>query len=393
MTSYPLDAEDHLIGDIYDAALNPGLWPQVLQQLVELTACNSAIITALDSLNPDYTVAFSHNIPAEPLQVYREAGLDIIDMELHVPPMLQAGLGSVVSSTTMHGSQDDYIRRAGEFYQRCLKPSRIHYLAGTLLDHGDFRSATLGVHRPPEASPMAPEEIACLARLAPHFRRALQIHRQLTAVQRHNAMLYRMLDALVAGVILLDARGRVRYANPSAEALLRQHGSLRVTARAELQASEPASNAALQRALRATIGTGLRQPAPVRSAQSVIGLSRPDGSQLLMLTVTPLSELSGYADLASDDIAAAVFMTDPSARLTLSRRLLRESFRLGERECDICEAFVNHATLEGTAQACGLSLASVRTYLREIYEKTGQHSQAELMRLLTGLRLDFEHIR
>ena len=46
-----------------------------------------------------------------------------------------------------------------------------------------------------------------------------------------------------------------------------------------------------------------------------------------------------------------------------------------------------------TAEHSGLSTESVRTYLKAIYEKTGQHSQAELIRLLMGLRVDFEHIR
>lgn len=392
MTPSSFEAEARLTGDIYDAALNPGLWPQVLHRLVDLTASSSAIITALDRLNPDYTVAYSHNIPEAPLQVYREARLDIIDMELHVPPLLRAGLGNVVCSTTMYGSQEEYVRRGGEFYERCLKPSNIYYLAGTLLDHGDFRNATLGVHRPPDGTPMGPAERACLARASTHIRRALQIHRQLTAVQRHNAQLYRMMDSLVAGVFLLDGAGTVRYANPAAERLLRTHDSLQLTARSELRATDPARQAALQDLLRAAISTGLRQ-APEQGRDAVIGLQRPDGSRLLMLTVTPLSELTGYAELASDGVAAAVFMTDPAARHTLSHRLLRDSFDLSERECELCEAFVNHATLEGAAQACGLTLASVRTYLKEIYDKTGQHSQAELMRLLMALRLDFEHIR
>jgi len=33
------------------------------------------------------------------------------------------------------------------------------------------------------------------------------------------------------------------------------------------------------------------------------------------------------------------------------------------------------------------------TFLKSIYEKTGQHSQAALMRRLMGLALDFQHIR
>jgi DNA-binding CsgD family transcriptional regulator len=391
MTPALFDAESRLIGDIYDAALNPGLWPRVLEQLATLTESNSAVLTALDRLNPAYTVAFTHNIPAEPFQVYREARLDVIDMELHVPPMLAGGLGSIFCSTQAYGSQEEYIRRAGEFYERCLAPSNIYYLKGMLLDHGEFRAATLGVHRPRDWSPMGREQVALMARLASHFRRALQIHRQLTEVRQQNAAFYHMLDGLVAGVLLLDGAGRLRYANPSAETFLRRHHGLAVSAQGELRAADAAANAALQALLRTAISTGRRE-GPFRATDNVLGLPAAEG-RLLMLTVTPLSEMTGYAEFASDGVAAAVFVTDPAARHTLSRRLLRESFGLAERECDLCEAFLNHATLEGTAQACGLSLASVRTYLKSIYEKTGRHSQAELMRLLAGLRLDFEHIR
>lgn len=58
----------------------------------------------------------------------------------------------------------------------------------------------------------------------------------------------------------------------------------------------------------------------------------------------------------------------------------------------ICQAFLRQPSLEAVAESCGLSLATVRSYLKSIYEKTGQHSQAELMHLLMSLRLNFEHI-
>jgi DNA-binding NarL/FixJ family response regulator len=71
---------------------------------------------------------------------------------------------------------------------------------------------------------------------------------------------------------------------------------------------------------------------------------------------------------------------------------LQKSFLLGERECDVCQAFLNCATLEGVADALGISTNTVRSYMKVIYEKTGHRSQAELMKLLMGMTLDFEHI-
>ena len=46
--------ESHIIGMIYDAAMDTKLWPNVLEAIVEYSESNSAIFTVLDQLNPDY---------------------------------------------------------------------------------------------------------------------------------------------------------------------------------------------------------------------------------------------------------------------------------------------------------------------------------------------------
>lgn len=129
------------------------------------------------------------------------------------------------------------------------------------------------------------------------------------------------------------------------------------------------------------------------TAGGVIGIGGEHGKAPLMLTITPLSEMSGYEDLASDGIAAGIFITDPGARRVLATQLLRSHYLLSERECDVCDAFLNCATLEGIADTLGVSMHTVRTYMKTLYEKTGQHSQAALMKLLLGLTIEFEHIR
>lgn len=46
------ELENKIIGQIYDAALNANLWPQVIQQIVQYTESQAAMFTALDQLNP-----------------------------------------------------------------------------------------------------------------------------------------------------------------------------------------------------------------------------------------------------------------------------------------------------------------------------------------------------
>ena len=48
--------------------------------------------------------------------------------------------------------------------------------------------------------------------------------------------------------------------------------------------------------------------------------------------------------------------------------------------------------IEDIAEQCGITLSSVRTYFKNIYEKTQCCSQIELMHLLIGCTIQFEHI-
>jgi DNA-binding CsgD family transcriptional regulator len=216
-------------------------------------------------------------------------------------------------------------------------------------------------------------------------------------VKQQNERLYAMLDRMVAGVMFVNANGRVCYANHAAEKLLGENNALGVSARYGLKAADDTEGHALKTLLDGAIKTGLRERHRLlpddSPAGGVIGIGNERGKVPLMLTVTPLSEMSGYEDLASDGIAAGIFFTNPSAPRVLAKNLLQTAFLLGERECDVCEAFLNCATLEGVADALGISMNTVRGYMKVIYEKTGHHSQAELMKLLMGMTLDFEHIR
>ncbi|MES2918819.1 MAG: PAS domain-containing protein [Pseudomonadota bacterium] len=388
-----LEAESRLIGDMYDATLDPGLWPTVVQRFAEVAQADQANVLAFDRLNPDYFLFHGFGSQPEHLELYQSGGFAPLDMEFAGRWMLAGGgLGKAVANHQHEGGLAGYQRAAGRLFTEFFDKVDIYYQCGGLLEMTDFRWSVLGLHRGREGGAFEDETIATVSRLMPHLRRALQIHRQLVAANQRNARLYRLLDGLATGVVLVDSGNRIRYANPQAERLLQQHDGLSVDARHTLHASSPALNTDLQALLAGAIRVSQRE-ASALGAGGVLACPDRVGTGMLMLTVAPLSELAGYAELSSEGIAAAVFLTDPEAWQCLSQALLKRAYGLSDRECALCEAFANHPTLEGVASHSGLSLSSVRTYMKEIYAKTGRRSQAELMHLLKGLRLDFEHIR
>lgn len=390
-----LEEESRLIGSIYDAAMNPALWPSVLDAITTRVQGRTAIIIATDALNPGYNLIIPHNLPEASLIEYRERKLDLIDMEVTGGGLMRYGVGSARTAHEAYGSFESWRDKIGDFYP-FLKKWGASAQAGVALEYGNYRWSVLGVHRPEEAGHFDSEPLEFLTRISPHIQRALQIHRQLIAVKDENTHLYAMLDAMNTGVVLLDSAGDLLYTNPHAARLFREHNVLDLQ-QGGLRAASSTENERLQRLIRGAIGTSLRDPAlasaePQDNHGGVISLSNPGKTRQLMLSIVPLSSPAGSKDRRSDRLAAAVFVTDPQQGHQVSERLLRENYRLTPREAGICQIFINAPRPEAVAEHSGLSLESVRHYLKCIYEKTGQHSQAELIRLLMGLSLDFEHI-
>ena len=54
-----IEIENNIIGEIYDAAVNLSLWPEILKKIVDYTASKTAILTVLDLLNPKYNRSLS----------------------------------------------------------------------------------------------------------------------------------------------------------------------------------------------------------------------------------------------------------------------------------------------------------------------------------------------
>ena len=236
-------------------------------------------------------------------------------------------------------------------------------------------------------------EVTSASRLTGHMHRAIQIHRQLSYIKESNAALYQLLNKMTAGILLLDFQGRIRFANPNAEKLMQSRNLLSISRNNNLKTRQDDKLPALQQLINSAIKTGLREKQDFSlTAGGVISLKDHQEKQRLMLTITPLSEMTGYQDLSSDGIAASIFITDPLGRRALSHRILKHSYLLNQRECEVCESFLNTGTITKVAEEMDLTTETIRYYLKSIYDKTRQRSQAELMRFLMGLSTDFEHV-
>lgn len=382
-----MDNQEHeIIGSIYDAAVDVSLWPQVIENIVQYTDSKTAIFTALDQFSPSYDFVYTHEIPVESLKAYRDERIRVIDMKLHISLWQQAGVGNVVNLDLSHYGEnpesDEYI-----FYERCLNPTGISYISAVLLDQGSHRWAVLGLHRAPDAAPYQQKELDFLKHLGVHLRRALQIHRQFSLVKQENLSLYSVLDHLKTGVILLDHQLSLTYSNPLAQSMIEHDSCLDLDLYNRLK-THAYDQSRLDQLLHSAL---LGQSALNADVGGVLSLSDEKGREL-MLTIVPFSKLKNMQHQDAGQHQIAVFLTDKHQLYALSKAYLQQAYQLSKREFELCELLLNGCKLEEIAEHCGITLSSVRTYFKNIYEKTQCNSQIELMHLLMGCTIHFEHI-
>lgn len=372
-----------LIASIYDAALNPALWQQVTAQIARYCDGEKIMLATTDTLHPHSNFQHTYNISQEQITVWRE-GLDAEEVELHNRWSASVPAGTPISSDDYFGGPEQFLAAGGKFV-KMLNSNNIRRQMVMLFDRDHFRLSGIGLNN---FHPFAPHAAERLAELSPHLRRSLEIHYQISSLRNENHDLYQLLESMRFGVVLLDMQAKVRYTTKKARELFIGQGSF-IVKQGLLRSKDAMICNQLQGLILNAIQISLCE-GEQKNGNLSMSVADQHGKHLL-LSIMPLSSLNNYRSLQSDNIAAAIFVSDNGAEIELPTQALVQLYGLTRREAEVCQAFVNMPNLEEIAQHFQLKTSSIRSLIKSIYYKTGQSSQAELMRLLVSSQLNFRH--
>lgn len=235
-------------------------------------------------------------------------------------------------------------------------------------------STFLGLVRPYSRGDFEETEIKLFAALVPHFQRAVQLQVRLAGLDAPSIGSAEILNRLLQGVLLVDARAQVIFANRAAETLLRSGGGLSL-GRDGLYADIPHET----RRLRQMITDSAKPRDEHGSAGGRFRVSRGDRAPLTVL-VAPHCSRFGWIDILRP--TAILFITDPEQAAIVGNGWLREDFGLTPAEAGFAVEISKGDGLQATANRLGVSLTTVRTHLAHVFDKTGTRRQAELVRLI-----------
>ena len=100
----------------------------------------------------------------------------------------------------------------------------------------------------------------------------------------------------------------------------------------------------------------------------------------------PLSVIATPIDDTDPDksggASVALFVTDPERQAKPSRTVLQKLFQLTGSEAKIVQGLAEGKSLEEIAPEAGITISSARTYLKQVFAKTGTNRQADLVRMV-----------
>jgi DNA-binding CsgD family transcriptional regulator len=377
-----------LIADLYESALLPEQIPDVLARINQALDCDGLHLVGKDE---DTSAVFASVVIGERIAA---AERDYLAHYHRIDPRLQIGLNSPTAVVVAcHDFLDDRFVSGSEFYQDFLIPAGPRYVIGGNIHRAGGKNIHIALNHlvgRPEFSDEKRREVGTymfhLSRWAKHLFLADELRGAASSG-------FFALETLGQGILILDERSSVLFANQAAQRLL---GDV-LTARGFRTSWAPGAH----------LKTQFRQTIRDRQART-LPLVHPIGGRPtpLVLSLLPLPRDRGMGVRMPSGMEAVSRVLDPaqsggigaipSASLVVLIRAqeatraagpgrYQRAFGLTPAEARLADALAHGASPQGYADTAGLSITTVRTQIRALLAKTGAANLRALVVLLAGL--------
>lgn len=350
-----LEDFSRIVLTVYDAALTPANWPDVMAEISgALGATGCALITTTGPTRGPKCAS----IPTEARDSYRDYYCDV-DYVLEAVEASPIGLlrtgPEVIDPQAGTEFDADWMRpndmRDGLFVRLTDTPVATSFLAAASRRDAPFATA---------------ERMKFTTALLPHLQQALRTEAHLSRSGP---------DTDQHGVVVIGRDGTMLQANDHAHRILTGADGLTLEG-STVTAGRPVVNAAL----RNSIAAALRDPERDGCRGHTLTCGRPSGRRPYVLHILPLRD-EGSTD------AALLLIVDSELNVQPARVVLQQLYGLTRAEARVALLLQNGLSPKAIADRLSVSITTIKTHLQHIYAKTETHRQAELVSVLSRLKI------
>ncbi len=352
-----------IIGQIYDATMEPDLWPDLLCDIADICQFENAALVVVDPDARFSSVLSPRTDPAIGL-AYTSYWWQ------HDPTTEMASSAPVGQFTTLADTGRDKFL-ASMFHNEFWRQSGLgtERLAVNLLASGQAFSSIV-LQPSTQRDFIDTESILAAGHLIPHLARAVAIDRRLHHLELQQIATAHSPPPDHAGLIVIDREGYCLHADDAGENLLSDGAILRVD-----QGVVRLKDATADAHLRAV----LHDFAKSRCAQQS---GRPLPIEGTTQTLEVLPCVVNSANPHGRKALAKLVFRDRQRRSVARAEAYQHLFGLTPAEAALAVEMLVGDGRGAAAARCGITINTARTHLARVFEKTGVTRQAELIRVL-----------
>lgn len=358
-----LDFLSHILGTIYDAALDQSGWATCLETVRSALAANYASLIVRPETGDDIGLIVS---------VGERHDIDPGNPFIAMSPFTGMKPDQLVTITDVL-SEEKW--RASSYYRDWCAPQDVFHVLAADIATRDGGVYGFRVTRPETAPPFSAADIEFGRRLIPHIKRALNLHLSIDSDRKVSKVYSHAMTQLMIGVVVLDQEGQVIDCNPAATGILELKDGLRVVGK-QLEASYANDNRKLQGLVRDAL---LYQQGSKMALTEAMSVTRPSGRLSWGVIVQSISADQWTEGKHRPNVA--VFVRDSEGQVHPPVRLAQQLFQLTPAETALAIELTNGLSLEEAAEALNIRRNTARAHLRSIFSKTGVRRQTELVRM------------
>lgn len=364
------DEYDRAVGLLYAASVNDELWRTALTRVAETCGANIFHMFVWDHrINRPLLGTASHDYLFELLRLYDEYYHKVDPV---LSQVLSRPIGQLVASQEMF---DDRFINHNEYFQDFLVRNKFCWATAGMVDIGSRYSATIAFVRFWERGRFSDKELEVGRRLWTHFENAVRLFVHADEVRRAASLQSHIVDSWEIGVATIDDQGNVDFINRSAKAMVEASDRFVLRSRC-LVAADSTIEGLWKGALRSVIEDW--------SCKSLSVPSFRKGGEDILMTLAPLRACSPTW-FSVQKVSVLLLIRSRRRQRILTVQQLIHLFRLTPAEARLARALAHGCTPEQYASEAGLSMATIRKQLREVFSKTSTRGQVDLARLLVSI--------
>jgi DNA-binding CsgD family transcriptional regulator/PAS domain-containing protein len=367
------EPSNELLDLIYDAAADDRLWVPALEKIAKLTNSVSGVLLC-QSIR-DRSIFFEHhtNTSEECMRVLKERHV-FNPWTVHMST--QHPVGVVVPSDAILPLSN--LQRTA-FFDEVMRPQELGHSAMIGLAQKPDFGVGFSLNRGPRQGPYGDQELRFLEKLIPHMRRSVRLGVRMDAYKALQRAEWQTLESLAVGVILLDRKARVLFANSAARSLGGEHGPLRLR-QSKVAHISPSHSRRLDNVVQSALhGTPM----------AAIAVPPADGGSPLTILASSVraQDVDRFADASLKGAAVLLFIIDAANKAGIPASILMDAYGLTPAEAKVALAISSGLSIPETAKALRLSPNTIKTQLRGVFSKSGLSRQTELARMIASIGL------